>query len=327
MKRSKEVKKVKATRKKSDSVRKVSNVDKKESITKQKQINDFFGSNKEEKISSVDSSLPDFPKNMPVSIYSWNVAGLRAVLKKDEFKVFIEKEKPDILCFNETKVDEEVIVKNNLNTILGGDYKAYFNCCKIKKGYSGTAIFTKYKPLSVNYGINKKKHDEEGRVITMEFEDFFLIATYIPNAGEGLKRLDYRVNDWDKDFQEYLIDLKTKKHIIWIGDTNVCHKEIDINNPKGNLKSAGFTIEERNSFSDFLSKGFVDTWRKRNPDVVKYSYWSNFGNARANNKGWRLDYAVVDEEADKYIVESEIHSEYKGSDHCPVKVIWHKKYI
>ena len=292
----------------------------------QKQLSDYFnikGSNKN-KLDKDVSLFPEFPIDQPVSIYSWNVAGLRAILKKDNFKEFLTKENPDILCLNETKIDDDLILKNNFDQILGKDYLAYFNCCKIKKGYSGTAIFTRYKPIQVSYGIGIQKHDGEGRVINMEFEDFYLIATYIPNAGEGLKRLSYRVDEWDKDFQNYLNKLKLTKHVVWIGDTNVCHKEIDIANPKGNLKSAGFTIEERTSFDNFLNSGYIDTWRKRNEDVVKYSYWSMMGNAREKNKGWRLDYTIVDEEGNNYVKESEILTEYKGSDHCPIKIVWQK---
>ena len=174
----------------------------------QKQLSDFFQIKEGNKNNKDTSSFPEFPCDQPVSIYSWNVAGLRAILKKDHFKEFLTKEKPDILCLNETKIDDDLIQKNNFDQILGKEYLAYFNCCKVKKGYSGTAIFTKYKPIQVSYGIGIPKHDGEGRVINMEFKDFYLIATYIPNAGEGLKRLSYRVDEWDKDFQSYLNKLK-----------------------------------------------------------------------------------------------------------------------
>lgn len=268
------------------------------------------------------TGLMEIPENEKITIYSWNVAGLRAVLKKDDWKKFITKEKPDILCLNESKVDDEIIKNNKFENLLGENYHAYFYNSSTKKGYSGVTIFTRYQPKSVKYGIGIEKHDEEGRVITMEFENFYLVATYIPNAGEGLKRLDYRVKEWDIDFQNYLESLKLLgKGVIWAGDTNVAHKEIDIHNPKGNLKSAGFTVEERNSFSTFLDMGWVDTYRIRNKTTVCYSYWSYFGNSRTANRGWRLDYFVVDERSDNEIVlDSEILTNVMGSDHCPVKL-------
>lgn len=312
----------------------------------------------------IKETLSKFPKDKPISIYSWNVAGLRAILKKDNFTNFIKKENPDILCLNETKINEDLLQNNNINSkkskklnasedvdffnLLGDEYQGFYNCSTARKGYSGVAIFTKYKPISVKYGIGHKNHDSEGRVITMEFDDFYIVSTYIPNAGEGLKRLDYRVNSWDKSFQNYLISLKDGtdntqktyneevhfndlknnkgkriKHVIWIGDVNVAPKEIDIHNPKSNLRSPGFTIEERTSFSEFLNKGFVDTFRDRHPNLVKYSYFSYRFNSRESNRGWRLDNTVVNKEANKFITESDILDKYTGSDHCPIKVVWH----
>lgn len=320
----------------------------------------------------INTNLPEFPKDKPVTIYSWNVAGLRAILKREYFTEFIKKENPDILCLNETKIDDDLIYNSNtlfnkskkslsnkeeynFLKLLGKEYQAFYNCCKVKKGYSGVAIFTKYKPLSVKYGIGIEEHDQEGRVITMEFEDLYVVATYIPNAGEGLKRLAYRVNKWDVKFQSYLINLrdgnntdvknnkaenielnkentkinndnnkKIKKHVIWIGDINVCPQEIDIHNPIKNENCSGFTIEERNSFAYFLKEGFIDTFRQRNPDVIKYSFWNYKFNNRALNKGWRLDNIVVNKEAYEYIINSEILNEYMGSDHCPIKATWFK---
>ena len=264
--------------------------------------------------------MPPLPKDKEIFIYSWNVAGLRSVIKKEGWSKFLKQENIDILCLNETKIDENILEKENFSNLLGPSYSSYFNCCKTKKGYSGTAIFTKYAPLNVTYGISIKKHDDEGRVITMEFDSFYLVATYIPNAGEGLKRIDYRVKEWDVDFQNYLNNLKKLKTVIWAGDINVAHNEIDIHSPKTNLKSAGFTIEERNSFSSFLEKGWIDTFRFRNPEAVCYSYWSFFGQMRDKNKGWRLDYFVVDTEGNKSVENSEILNSYTGSDHCPIKL-------
>lgn len=303
-------------------IAKISNI----KINEQTKLNSYFNhsqssQDKAEMKSKVDEINEQFPKDKEVKIYSWNVAGLRSFIKKPYFKEFLNKENPDILCFNETKITNDIVNKENFMDLLGKDYLSYFNCSNTKKGYSGVAVYTKYKPISIKNGIGIDKHDEEGRVITLEFENFYLISTYIPNAGEGLKRLEYRIEEWDKDFQSFVVDLKNKKHILWIGDINVCHKEIDIANPKGNLRSAGFTIEERNSFDSFLNKGFVDSWRIRNENVKKYSYWSFFGNARSKNVGWRLDYGIVNEEGNKYIVESEILNEYFGSDHCPIKII------
>lgn len=283
----------------------------------QKTLGDFgLGKSKQ------SAEISVIPNDVQLRIYSWNVAGLRAVLKKPGWKEFIDAENPDILCLNETKVDESTIEKNNFENLLGSNYKAYFNCSQSKQGYSGTAIFTKFKPLAVTYGIGKQEHDDEGRVITMEFDKFFLVATYIPNAGEGLRRLGYRVKQWDVDFQAYLEDLKKKKSVIWGGDINVAHQDIDIHDPKGNKFSAGFTTEERNSFSEFLKNGWVDTFRDMNKDVVLYSYWTYFFNCRAKNKGWRLDYFIVDENSKKNVVNSEILTNYLGSDHCPIKLTW-----
>lgn len=292
-------------------------------IKKQKTLFDCgINSNKIKSSEEVDSSIPKLPNDKKdLRIYSWNVAGLRAVIKKPEWKKFLDSEKPDILMLNETKIDDGVIEKMNLNSLLGSEYKAYFNNSVVKKGYSGTAIYTKYKPLSVKYGLDQNKHNGEGRIITIEFEKFYLIGTYTPNAGENLKRLDYRVNEWDVDFRNYLNELKKKKHVIWGGDANCAYKEIDIHNPKSNLKSAGYSIEERESFAKYFEKGWVDTFRKRNPEKVCYTYWSMRGNAKELNKGWRLDYFLVDEEFDsKNVVDSEILVNYNGSDHCPIKL-------
>lgn len=233
-------------------------------------------------------------------------------------------EDPDILCFNETKIDEEKLLKEKINNIYSDKYFSYWNCCKVKKGYSGVAILTKYKPISVKYNIGEKEGDQEGRVITLEFEKFYLVCVYVPNAGDRLKRLDYRVDKWDVTFQNYLINLTKEKNIILTGDLNVAHKEIDIHDPKGNIKCAGFTIQERESFSKFLVEGYIDTFRALNPDKVKYSFFSNLGGERVikENKGWRLDYFVVNDKAFPNVIESDILVDYLGSDHRPVKLVY-----
>ena len=233
------------------------------------------------------------------------------------------KEKPDILCLNETKIDETTITKENINKLYSETYQSYWNCSKEKSGYSGTAIFTKYKPLSVKYDIDNEYHDKEGRVITLEYDNFYLVSVYVPNAGEGLKRLNYRVKEWDKAFFEFLNKLKQKKDIIICGDLNVAHKEIDIFDPKSKKKSAGFTNEERESFSKFLEFGYVDTFRTLYPDVVKYSYFSTRAVRKSfeDNKGWRLDYFITNCNLMNKIVDSDILIEYEGSDHCPIKLV------
>jgi exodeoxyribonuclease III len=200
---------------------------------------------------------------------------------------------------------------------------SFWNCCKVKSGYSGVAIFTKYRPLEVIYGINKDDHDQEGRVLTLEFQNFYLVSVYVPNAGEGLKRLQYRVGEWDVEFFKFLNELQKKKHVILCGDLNVAHKEIDIYSAKGHLKSAGFTLEERESFSKFLDSGYIDTFRHLYPDQVKFSYFSARRKSQKDeNKGWRLDYFVIHQHALENLVDSEILLDYDGSDHYPVKLVW-----
>lgn len=239
-------------------------------------------------------------------IISWNVSGLRAVLKKG-FQDFVKKDNPNIICLQETKVDS----KFNFN--LPG-YQTFWNN-GTKSGYSGTAIFSKIKPLKVSYGINNKEHDNEGRVITLEFEKFFLVNVYVPNSKRGLTRLDYRMK-WDQEFLNYL--KKLHKPIILCGDMNVAHKEIDIANPNANKNNAGFTEQERNNFTNLLDSGFIDTLRIFNNHPGQYTYWTYFANARERNIGWRLDYVIVSESLKKHVKDSFILSKIKGSDHCPI---------
>jgi len=251
-------------------------------------------------------------QNNMKKIVSWNLNGLRACLKKG-LTEFISEENPDIACFQETKmqIESKIEVFNNYQ------YQYYSNA--IKKGYSGTLIISKIKPISIIYGINNEYNDE-GRVITLEFDDFFLVNVYSPNSKVELARLDYRMEYEDK-LREYLVSLKKKKNVILCGDLNVAHEEIDIKNPKSNERSAGFSIEERNKFSQLLCDNFIDTYRYLYPNDVKYSWWSYRFNARKNNAGWRIDYFVVNKEFIDYVVDSKILNNIEGSDHCPIELI------
>ncbi|MBC8632657.1 exodeoxyribonuclease III [[Eubacterium] tenue] len=244
---------------------------------------------------------------------SWNVNGLRACVTKGFMDYFKEVD-ADIFCLQETKLQE-----GQIELELKGYYD-YWNYAT-KKGYSGTAIFTKKKPLSVSYGIDIEEHDNEGRVITLEFEDFYFVTVYTPNSQQGLKRLDYRMK-WEDDFRSYLNKLDEIKPVIMCGDLNVAHKEIDLKNPKTNKKNAGFTDEERNKFTEFLDSGFIDTYRYFNPDKEGvYSWWSYRFNARKNNAGWRIDYFCISQKLKDRLVSASIHTEILGSDHCPVELV------
>ena len=245
-----------------------------------------------------------------MKLISWNVNGLRAIYKKG-FEDFFNKIDADIFCIQETKMQE-----GQLDVNFEG-YNKYFNSA-IRKGYSGTAIFSKIKPINVTYGIGIEEHDGEGRVITVEFEEFFLINCYTPNSGRELARLDYRMI-WEDEFKEYLKKLDKTKPIILCGDLNVAHKEIDLKNPKTNRKNAGFTDEERNKMTNLLEAGFTDSFRKLYPDKENcYTWWSYMGNAREKNVGWRIDYFITSDRIGDRIEDSLIYPEIMGSDHCPV---------
>lgn len=246
-----------------------------------------------------------------MKIYSFNVNGLRAILKKD-FLSWVDSVKPDILCLQETKLSDK-----DFSIELPG-YHQYYSCAQ-KKGYSGTAIFSRIEPVSVTEGIGVAEHDMEGRTLIAEFDGFYLISVYVPNSQDELKRLDYR-QVWDKDFEDFVSRLKESKPVIFCGDLNVAHEEIDIRNPKTNTRNAGFTIEERNDFSRLLSRGFIDTFRYLHPDEVKYSWWSYRFKAREKNIGWRIDYFVVSDDLKDRLKSAEIHNEVFGSDHCPVSI-------
>ena len=247
-----------------------------------------------------------------MKLVSWNVNGLRACEGKGFSDIFKELD-ADFFCLQETKMQE-----GQLDLQFEG-YRSYWNYAE-KKGYSGTAIFTKHEPLSVAYGIGIDQHDHEGRVITLEMEQFYLVCCYTPNSQDGLKRLDYRMS-WEDDFRNYLVNLNKKKPVIVCGDLNVAHKEIDLKNPKTNRKNAGFTDEEREKMTTLLDAGFTDSWRHFNPDVEGvYSWWSYRFQARAKNAGWRIDYFLVSNDARDKMVDAKIHTHIMGSDHCPVEL-------
>ena len=247
-----------------------------------------------------------------MKLVSWNVNGLRAVWNKG-FEDIFKNINADIFCIQETKMQE-----GQLDVNFDGYYN-YFNSA-IKKGYSGTAIFTKIKPIDVKYGIGIEKHDQEGRVITLEYKDFYLVNVYTPNSQRELVRLSYRQN-WEDDFREYLKKLDKKKPVILCGDLNVAHKEIDLKNPKTNRKNAGFTDEEREKMTVLLDNGFIDTFRYLYPDKENcYTWWSYMMKAREKNVGWRIDYFIVSDRIKEKIEDSKILSEVYGSDHCPVEL-------
>ena len=252
------------------------------------------------------------------SILSWNVNGIRAVLKKG-FEAFLAETNHDIVCLQETKISEDLV--------HGFQFENYphliWNCAE-KKGYSGTAIFSKQAPLSVKKGIGIEKHDKEGRVISAEFENFYLVTVYTPNAqghdeNRRPKRLDYRTKEWDVDFLNFILELEKSKPVIFCGDLNVAHREIDLANPSSNRKNAGFTDEERQGFQSILDAGYLDIFRELHPDTTDaYTWWSYRANARANNVGWRIDYFCVSEKLRAQVASTENLTSVLGSDHCPI---------
>lgn len=247
-----------------------------------------------------------------IKFVSWNVNGLRACEGKGFSDIFRQLD-ADFFCLQETKMQA-----GQLDLHFDG-YESYWNYAD-KKGYSGTAIFTRRKPLNVSYGIGIDEHDHEGRVITMEMDDFYLVTVYTPNSQDELRRLDYRMR-WEDDFQAYLQQLDQQKPVIVCGDMNVAHQEMDLKNPKTNCRNAGFTDEEREKFTQLLGKGFVDTFRWKYPEQVTYSWWSYRFQARQKNAGWRIDYFVTSERLKPRIDDAIIHTEIYGSDHCPVELV------
>ena len=245
-----------------------------------------------------------------MKLVSWNVNGIRAVLTKG-FQEFFKEVDADIFCIQETKCQE-----GQVDLSFEG-YESYWNSAE-KKGYSGTAIFTKIKPISVKYGIGIEEHDKEGRVITLEFKDFYMVNIYTPNSKRELERLDYR-QIWEDEIRKYLLNLNKTKPVIMCGDLNVAHKEIDLKNPKTNTHNAGFTIEERNKMTELLNAGFIDTFRYLYPEKTdSYSWWSYMRKAREKNVGWRIDYFIVSDDLKKKIKEANIYQDIMGSDHCPI---------
>lgn len=261
-----------------------------------------------------------------MKLYSWNVNGIRAVVKKGAFQEFMAKHRPDILCLQETKAEQ-----GQAEVDLSG-YEEYWNSSQNKKGYSGTAIFTKFKPLAIINDIpnefikssglaadNYGESNQEGRVIAAEFEDYYVVTAYTPNAKDGLARIDLR-QQWDKAMIAYCADLQKKKPVIYCGDMNVAHTEDDLANPKPNIGKKGFSDEERSGFDAWLAAGFVDTFRMFEQGNGFYTWWSHFANARARNVGWRIDYFLVSTVMKDKVKESEIHPEQMGSDHCPISI-------
>ncbi len=246
-----------------------------------------------------------------MKLVSWNVNGLRACEGKG-FRDVFERLDADFFCLQETKMQE-----GQLDLQFEG-YRSYWNYAE-KKGYSGTAIYTRHEPLSVAYGLGIEEHDHEGRVITLEMGDFYLVTVYVPNSQDGLRRLDYRMR-WESDFLDYVKRLDGNKPVVVCGDLNVAHEEIDLKNPKTNRRNAGFTDEERGRFSMLLASGFTDTFRSLYPDRVTYSWWSYRFRAREKNAGWRIDYFVVSDRLREKVEDAKIHTDIFGSDHCPVEL-------
>ncbi len=240
---------------------------------------------------------------------SWNVNGLRAALNKG-FETFFKEMDADFFAIQETKMQEDQ------KTFAFEGYHEYWNSAE-KKGYSGTLIYTKHLPISIQYGIDGTLYNDEGRIITLEYAGFYFVNVYVPNSQDGLKRLDYRMV-FEDDFRGYLMRLDQKKPVILTGDLNVAHREIDLKNPKANERNAGFTLEERNQFQNLLDGGFIDTFRALYPEKIAYSWWSYRFNARQNNAGWRIDYFIVSHRLFSFVRDSHIRSEILGSDHCPV---------
>lgn len=249
-----------------------------------------------------------------MKLISWNVNGLRAVMRKMDFLYYLKEEDADIICLQETKIQDGQV------DLQPDGYHVYWNYA-VKKGYSGTAVFSKQEPLRVMYGIGIEEHDQEGRVITLEFENLFVMTVYTPNSKRGLERIDYRMQ-WEEALLSYILELDKKKPVILCGDLNVAHQEIDLKNPKANRNNAGFSDQERGAFTRLLEAGFVDSFRHVYPDLEgAYSWWSYRAGARDRNIGWRLDYFVVSERLEEQIEDASISADVMGSDHCPVELM------
>ena len=247
-----------------------------------------------------------------MKLISWNVNGIRACISKG-FNEFFNEIDADILCVQETKLQEEQAENINFD-----GYNRYINCA-VKKGYSGTMVFSKVKPINVTYGLGIQEHDQEGRVITLEFDKFYFVCCYTPNSKRELERLEYRMT-WEDEMRKYLKNLETSKPVVYCGDLNVAHEEIDLKNPKTNHFSAGFTDQEREKMTELLSEGFIDTYRYLYPEKIEYSWWSYMRQAREKNVGWRIDYFIVSNSLKDKILDAKIHTEVLGSDHCPIEL-------
>lgn len=258
---------------------------------------------------------------MKYKLIAWNVNSIRALLDKEDLNEFLKKENPHIFCMSETKLScPDLVTRQNLVKKINGYRYRYYNTSTARKGYSGTAIWSKKKPINVHYGINNSEHDKEGRVLTFEFKEFSVIHVYTPNSGQVLQRLDYRVKKWDPAFWKYVEGIQKNKPVIVCGDLNVARYEIDLHSPKTNLRSAGFTIEERDSFHKYFDKlKLTDSFRYLHPDEKDaYTYWSYLRQSRKNNKGWRIDFFLVSKLLEKAIKKSYILKDQMGSDHAPV---------
>lgn len=260
-----------------------------------------------------------------MKIIAWNVNGLRSLLKTNHLNELMENEDPDVFCMGETKLS---CPYDNINSEITEKFPQfkykYWSQCKTKKGYSGTSIFCKKEPINIHYGLMYKNEelDDEGRVIVIEFKKYYLIHVYTPNSGQALARLEWRTTVWDRGFEHYIKELQKNKPVIVCGDLNVAHTPIDLKNPKTNTKTAGYTIEERNSFNTLLTNcNLVDSYRKLSPEKIEYSYWSYMRSSRTKNIGWRIDYFLVDHRIYKKVKESSIFTNILGSDHAPIKLI------
>ena len=257
-----------------------------------------------------------------MKIIAWNVNGIRSLLKTDNLDNLINNHDPDIFCMGETKLSCPYNLTDNEISDKFPQYKyKYWSLCNVRKGYSGSSIFCKEEPLNIYYGFEKinEELDNEGRVITIEFNNYYIIHVYTPNSGQVLARLEFRTITWDRMFEKYIKKLQGEKYVIVCGDLNVAHNEIDLKNPKTNTKTAGYTIEERDSFNSIIKKcKLIDSFREKNPEKIEYSYWSYMRNSRNKNIGWRIDYFLVDKKIYKYVKESSILTDILGSDHAPI---------
>jgi len=257
-------------------------------------------------------------------ICSWNINGFRRIINTKQLQDYFNARKPDILCLNEIKITQEMIEKEKLTSWIPPEYTCYFNSAKMKKAYSGVAIITRVKPMSVQYGMGVDQHDLEGRLVTIEFQTFYLVAVYVPFSGEEFKRLPYRINEWDPALRKYLSDLKTKKPVICCGDFNVAHQSLDMWEESG--KYIGSSPPERESFGKLLQTGFVDTFRYVYPDVRKYTWWNLWKGNRTKNLGRRFDYIIASKDAVGGIKDAFVNNDIHGSDHCPVELLFNPNF-